>query len=53
MFGPPAAMFVTAGYDKLQSVKDVRELRRTCFLPGARKGRKSHPNLTPTSPSYD
>ena len=38
-------MFVSAGYDTLQIIKDMRELGRAFFRQGVRKGRKARPNF--------
>ena len=45
LFHSTAAMFVTAGYDTLQSIKDMQELGRNYFLSGVRKERKAQPNF--------
>ena len=42
---PRAAMFVSAGYDTLQSINDMQELGRAFFLHGIRKDRKAQPNF--------
>ena len=39
-----SAMFVSAGYDTLQSITDAKELGRPLFLSGIRKERQGQPN---------
>ena len=45
LFASTADLFVSAGYDTLQSIKEMQELNRTFFLQGVRKYRKDQPNF--------
>ena len=45
LFESVAAMFCSAGYDTLKSIKEMQELNRTFFLQGIRKDRKAQPNF--------
>ena len=45
LFASTADLFVSAGYDTLQSIKEMQELNRAFFLQGIRKYRKDQPNF--------